>query len=85
MQKELLKLFEGDSSQFITVSLTGETDERGKKQADYLTVHEPVTEKLWADHIKGDVLIGIRPENGDKLRWSCIDIDPANYIHIFLL
>jgi len=79
MQKELLKLFEGDSSQFITVSLTGETDERGKKKADYLTVHEPVTEKLWADHIKGDVLIGIRPENGDKLRWSCIDIDPANY------
>jgi hypothetical protein len=23
--------------------------------------------------------IGVRPENGDKLKWSCIDIDPANY------
>ena len=79
MQKELLQLFEGDSSQFITVSLTGETDERGKRKADYLTKHEPVTEELWADHLKGKTLIGLRPENGDKLKWSCIDIDPANY------
>ncbi len=79
MQKELLQLFEGDSSQFITVSLTGETDERGKRKADYLTKHEPVTEELWADHLNGKTLIGLRPENGDKLKWSCIDIDPANY------
>ena len=79
MQKELLQLFEGDSSQFIEVSLTGETDERGKRKASYLTIHEPVTEQLWEKHIKGETLIGVRPENGDKLKWSVIDIDPANY------
>ena len=62
MQKELLHLFEGDSSQFITVSLTGETDERGKRKASYTTEHEPVTEELWDKHIKGETLIGIRPE-----------------------
>jgi len=57
MQKELLQLFEGDSSQFIKVSLTGETDERGKRIASYTTVHEPVTEQLWEDHINGRVSI----------------------------
>ena len=79
MQKELLHLFEGDSSQFITISLTGEMDERGKRKADYLTIHEPVTEELWKGHVDGKKQIGVRPENGDKLKWSCIDIDPANY------
>ena len=67
MQKELLHLFEGDSSQFITISLTGEMDERGKRKADYLTIHEPVTEELWKCHVDGKKHIGVRPENGDML------------------
>ena len=79
MQKELLQLFEGDSSQYLSISLTGEMDERGKRKASYSTIHEPVTEELWKNHVDGKHLIGIRPENGDKLKWSCIDIDPANY------
>jgi hypothetical protein len=79
MQKELLQLFEGDSSQYLSISLTGEMDERGKRKASYSTEHEPVTEELWKGHVEGKQQIGIRPENGDKLKWSCIDIDPANY------
>ena len=79
MQKELLQLFEGDSSQYLSISLTGEMDERGKRKASYSTEHAPVTEELWKDHVEGKHQIGIRPENGDKLKWSCIDIDPANY------
>ena len=77
MQKELLHLFEGDSSQYLSISLTGEMDERGKRKASYSTEHEPVTEELWKNHIEGKHQIGIRPENGDKLKWSCIDIDPS--------
>ena len=50
MQDKLLELFEGDSGQFIKVTLTGGQDERGKRQANYLTLHEPVTEDLWKDH-----------------------------------
>ena len=52
MQKELLQLFEGDSTKFVTISLTGEMDERGKRIASYLTVHEPVTEELWKEHVE---------------------------------
>ena len=74
MQKELLQLFEGDSSQYLSISLTGEMDERGKRKASYSTEHAPVTEELWKDHVEGKHQIGIRPENGDKLKWSCIDI-----------
>jgi len=43
MEQKLLKIFEGNSELFITTSLTGEVDERGKKQVKVLTVHEPVT------------------------------------------
>ena len=75
MQKELLQLFEGDSSQYLSISLTGRWMRRSKRKASYSTIHEPVTEELWKNHVDGKHLIGIRPENGDKLKWSCIDID----------
>lgn len=47
MQKELLSLFECDNTRYITSSLTGEDNERGKKSAKYQTVHSPVTEEVW--------------------------------------
>ena len=64
MQKELLQLFEGDSSQYLSISLTGEMDERGKRKASYSTIHEPVTEELWADHLNGKKLIEMTNLNG---------------------
>ena len=79
MERELLNLFEGNSELFITTSLTGEVDERGKHVAKTFTVHEPVTLKLWKDHLEGVQRIGIKPENGDVVKWGCIDIDPQNY------
>ena len=79
MEQKLLKIFEGNSELFITTSLTGEVDERGKKQVKVLTVHEPVTLELWKKHLKGETRIGIKPENGDVCKWGCIDIDPRNY------
>ena len=79
MEQKLLKIFEGNSELFITTSLTGEVDERGKKQVKVLTVHEPVTLELWKKHLNGETRIGIKPENGDVCKWGCIDIDPRNY------
>jgi hypothetical protein len=79
MERELLKIFEGNSELFITTSLTGEVDERGKKVSDTFTKHEPVTLELWTDHINGKQRIGIMPEKGDLCKWGCIDIDPQSY------
>ena len=79
MEQKLLKIFEGNSQLFITTSLTGEVDERGKKQVKVLTIHEPVTLELWKKHLNGETRIGIKPENGDVCKWGCIDIDPRNY------
>ena len=79
MEEQLLKIFEGNSTLFITTSSTGEVDERGKVQVETYTVHEPVTLKLWKDHLDGKQRIGIKPEKDDVARWGCIDIDPQNY------
>ena len=58
MHKELLSLFQGDNSQYLKSSLTGEDDERGKRQANYVTVHEPVTDKIWKQHLEGKLRLG---------------------------
>ena len=76
MEEQLLKIFEGNSELFITTSSTGEVDERGKVQVETFTVHEPVTLKLWKDHLDGKQRIGIKPEKDDLCKWGCIDIDP---------
>ena len=75
MEEQLLKIFEGNSELFITTSSTGEVDERGKVQVETFTVHEPVTLKLWKDHLDGKQRIGIKPEKDDLCKWGCIDID----------
>ena len=72
MLKRLVDLFEGDADKFITTSLTGEVDERGKRQAEYLTIHKPLTKTKWQQHLDGKTRIGLRPEiktklNGDAL------------------
>ena len=79
MHRKLLELFEGDSGQFIKVTLTGDQDERGKRKADYTTLHEPVTEDLWKGHLDGKYVMGLRPERKDKMKWGCIDVDPQSY------
>ena len=67
MHKELLSLFEGDNSRYLKSSLTGE-DERGKKQANYITIHEPVTKDIWKQHLDGVIRLGLKPEVGDQCR-----------------
>jgi len=79
MLKRLADLFEGDPDQFITTSLTGEVDERGKREAKYITIHEPLTSAKWQEHLDGKIRIGVRPENNEKAKWGCIDVDPSTY------
>jgi len=79
MHDKLFALFEGDNSKYLKSSLTGEDDERGKKSAQYTTVHESVTSDLWKLHLDGKIRLGLRPEIGDKCKWACIDVDPTNY------
>ena len=79
MHKQLAELFAGDDSKFIKATLTGVVTERGKKEAKYTTLHEPVTEDLWKGHLEGEYKIGILPEKGEVAKWGCIDVDPKNY------
>jgi len=79
MYKQLAELFAGNNTQYIQATLTGGKDERGKRKADYLTIHKPLTEEIWKDHIDGKIVIGLKPERDDKAIWGCIDIDPKNY------
>tara|TARA_R100000278_G_scaffold115200_2_gene93985 strand:+ start:3838 stop:5418 length:1581 start_codon:yes stop_codon:yes gene_type:complete len=79
MEDKLFNLFKGDTTQFLSSSLTGEGDERGKKSANYVTKHEPVTSDLWRKHLNGSLRLGLRPEKDGKCKWGCIDVDPNNY------
>ena len=79
MEEQLLKIFEGNSELFITTSLTGEVDERGKTVGPTITVHEPVTLEIWKQHLEGKKRIGIKPEKDNLCKWGCIDVDPHNY------
>jgi len=79
MHKELLSLFQGDDSRYLKSSLTGEDDERGKRQANYVTVHESVTEDIWKQHLEGKIRLGLKPEVDGLCKWGCIDVDPNNY------
>ena len=79
MNRKFLTLFAGDDTCYLKSSLTGEDDERGKKSAQYQTIHEPVTESLWKQHLDGSIRIGIKPEKNGKCVWGCIDVDPHNY------
>ena len=79
MHKELYKLFTGYTKSYVKLSLTGESDTNGKKQAKYLTVHEPVSPAIWEDHLNGKYRIGLRPEMDDECVWACIDLDPNDY------
>ena len=47
MWKGLANLFEGHPNKYLTTSLTGEVDERGKREAKCTTVHEPLTGNVW--------------------------------------
>ena len=79
MKEQILELFTSDNSRYLKSSLTGEDDERGKKQAHYSTIHESVTAEVWGQHLDGKIRLGLKPEISGQCKWGCIDVDPNNY------
>ena len=79
METKFAELFAGDNSKYIEVTYNGGLDERGKRKANYNTIHEPLTPELWKKHLEGACVLGLRPERGDECKWGCIDIDPKDY------
>lgn len=79
METKFAELFAGDDSKYIEVTYNGGLDERGKRKADYNTVHKPLTTELWKQHLNGECVLGLRPERGEECKWGCIDIDPKDY------
>jgi len=79
MIKDLLEIFQGDPNKHLMTSLTGEVNEKGKREANCWEEKKPVTESLWQTHLDGKQRIGIFPIHEDKIKWGCIDIDPRNY------
>lgn len=79
MEKKFADLFAGDDSKHIEVTYNGGLDERGKRKANYNTVHEPLTAELWKKHLEGECVLGLRPEREEECKWGCIDIDPKDY------
>ena len=53
MYKQLAELFAGSNTQYILATYTGSKDDRGKRKADYVTIHKPLTDEIWKDHIEG--------------------------------
>tara|TARA_R100001443_G_scaffold487_6_gene2025 strand:- start:4628 stop:6145 length:1518 start_codon:yes stop_codon:yes gene_type:complete len=79
LEKQFFEIFMGLERAHGTYKLSGRTTEKGKQQGNALTKTEPVTEELWAKHLKGDYGLGIFPLNDNgKCKWGAIDIDIYN-------
>lgn len=64
-----MRLFAGRPDAYATVSEVI----RGK--ARYSLVEKPLTEQVYASHLKGDDAVGIYPIVNNKVKWGAIDID----------
>ena len=75
LEQRIMSLFEGMAEAHGTYAV--EDKGPGKKGGKALTIREPVTEELWAAHIKGTGAgLGIIPIRSDNsCLWGAIDID----------
>lgn len=63
----------------------GERDAKGKAKGKAKTVQAPVTDELWAQHLSGEIGIGIVPiDDSDRCNWGAIDIDVYDLDHVEL-
>jgi len=80
-------IFEGNKSAYGIMKLTGEVSEKGKAVSKAFVKRQPVTDKLWEDHIEGkDPALGIIPINEENMcRWGCVDVDVYNLDHMAIM
>jgi hypothetical protein len=84
--EKFINIFEGLNSAYGQTVKTDQFSEKGKHKTKSFTISNPVTKKLWEEHLKGsDPGLGIVPINKEnKCKWGCIDIDTYLLHHILL-
>ena len=80
-------IFEGNNSAYGQLILSGSSSDKGKAEGKAFIKRQPVTEKLWQDHLDGkDPALGIIPINENNMcKWGCIDVDVYNVDHLVLM
>ena len=80
---KFIKIFQGLSSAYGQTVKTDQFSEKGKHKTKSFTISNPVTKKLWREHLEGkDPALGIVPINKEnKCKWGCIDIDTYPFDH----
>ena len=81
--EKFINIFEGLDSAYGQTVKTDQFSEKGKHKTKSFTISNPVTKKLWEEHLKGsDPGLGIVPINKEnKCKWGCIDIDTYPFDH----
>lgn len=73
---QFFTLFKGNTSFYNRNSLPKERPEGGKFKTDIITVKEPLTKEIIAEHLEGNIGIGFSPITMDNKVYECIlDID----------
>lgn len=73
---QFFTLFKGNTSFYNRNSLPKERPEGGKFKTDIVTVKEPLTKEIIAEHLEGNIGIGFSPITMDNKVYECIlDID----------
>ena len=80
---KFINIFEGLNSAYGQTVKTDQFSEKGKHKTKSFTISNPVTKKLWREHLEGkDPALGIVPINKEnKCKWGCIDIDTYPFDH----
>jgi len=84
MDKRYIKYFDGYRAAYGLADFDDPKafvdPESGKKKPVYRWNYEPLTEKVYEAHIKGNLSIGIQPCNENKeVRFGVVDVDPKDY------
>ena len=84
MDKRYIKYFDGYRAAYGLADFDDPKafvdPESGKKKPVYRWNYEPLTEKIYEAHIKGNLSIGIQPCNENKeVRFGVVDVDPKDY------
>jgi len=71
------KLFAGNQERYLTFNLSSlnARDEDGKLVPDYKTIKREVSEKIWTQHLNGEISLGLSPLRDGKVKWGAVDID----------
>jgi len=76
LAKRFMDLFVGLARAHGEYRPTGKVSAKGKAEGKAKTLKEPVTEKLWKDHLSGRLGLGIVPVDDEGLtKFGAIDVD----------